>query len=171
MVTQPSRREFLKLGLPPSVPQASPGGKMIWFMYENPWDPALSCPGYPCPAPSDQAIFRVSGAVAMVASPIAGGGQGIGLDADDAYVESDAPPVPGSSLRGDYPSCTFTFDFAEPTTDGYRIHGMVVNATQRFFYDPPVQVEIFLTKIGGRVVSVRFLFGPTQLLGFGYVID
>jgi hypothetical protein len=171
MVTQPSRREFLNLWQPLSAPKATPSGKMIWFMYDNPWDPAASCPGYPCPSPADQAIFRVSGAVAMGTSPVVGGGQGIGIDADDTYVESDATPVPGSNMRGNYPSCTFTFDHAEQTSDGYFVHGMVMNATQRFFYEPPVQVEIVMTKIGGRVIGVRFLFGPTQLLGYGYVID
>jgi hypothetical protein len=144
---------------------------MIWFMFENPWDPAASCPGYPCPSPSDQAIFRVSGAVALGTSPIVGGGQGIGIDADDSYTEGDAPPVPGDSKRGNYPSCTFTFDHAEKTDSGYFVRGMVVNATQQFFWRPPVQVEMFMTKIGGRVTSVRFLFGPTQLLGFGYVVE
>jgi hypothetical protein len=141
------------------------GAKEIWFMFENPWDPAPPQNGYPAPSPADQAIFRVSGIVALGTGP----NQGIGIDADDSYVESDGTPVPGSNMRGNYPSCTFSFDHASQTGDGYFVHGMVVNATQKFFHG--VQVEMVFRKMGGRVVAVRFLFGPTQLLGFGYLID
>lgn len=134
-------------------------------MFENPWDPAPPQDGYPAPSPADQAIFRVSGIVALGDGP----NQGIGIDADDSYVESDATPVPGSNLRGNYPSCTFTFDHASQTQDGYFVHGKVTNATQKLFIG--VQVEMIFKKLGGKVYAVRFFFGPTQLLGFGYLID
>ena len=163
MATQLARRELFTLGRPRAQ---QTGAKEIWFMFENPWDPAPPPNGYPAPSPADQAIFRVSGIVALGDGP----NQGIGIDADDSYAESDATPVPGSNIRSDYPSCTFTFHHASQTSDGYFVQGAVTNATQKGFIEA-AQVEMFFKKLGGRVVQVRFLFGPTQLLGFGYLID
>lgn len=162
MAAQLSRRELFTHGKPRA--QQS-GAKEIWFMFENPWDPPPPPNLWMPPSPPEQAIFRVAGIVALGSGP----NQGIGIDADDSYVESDQTPVPGSSMRGNAPSCTFTFDHASKNGDGYFVHGTVTNATFKPFHG--VQVEMFFRKLGGRVVAVRFLFGPSQLLGFGYLID